>query len=554
MNEQQNTPEELDIRSYFRPVWRRKWIILAIVVLAAGGTYFLSSRQQKSYVASTKVYLEVANPLATLSATASGQSAGAAGVTAQTLADAAQLVTTQQVTREVARRLGMRVSSAGSVTANPDTGSSFITVTATSHKPRLAARLANAYAAAFLFSRQQSVRTAARGSLRAAQAALLSLPNTAQNAQGTNTAGPSNQSQTQSLQQQIQTYKQLVLNPSPGARQIDPAAVPGAPSSPKPARDAIFGGIVGLVLGVIVAFCLELLDRRLVRVSTVESTFGRPVLAVLPHVAEPSPADEAGRGVVPAPFVEELRSLRVMVRLAGNPEPPRTIMITSALPREGKSTLTRDLAIVYAESGERVLVIDADLRRPSMEESFRLEAEKGLVQVLRGETQLSEATIPARLSATVEASSNGGGAVSANGDPRVHGSIDVLTHGERSENPGPLLSSKRMAALLEEASQAYDVVLMDTPPVLTVADGVPLMEMVDSVLLVARLGQTTRQVADRFNELIDRLPTVTFSGVIANDQREKLGDDGYGSYGRYGYGYYSTKRGEGEQTATTSAS
>jgi Mrp family chromosome partitioning ATPase len=97
------------------------------------------------------------------------------------------------------------------------------------------------------------------------------------------------------------------------------------------------------------------------------------------------------------------------------------------------------------------------------------------------------------------------------------------------------MSSDRMTSLVKEASEAYDVVLMDTPPVLAVADTVPLLEVFDRVLLVARLGQTTRHAASRFKELVERLSGVNFAGVIANDRREQL-DDGYGTY--YGYGYY----------------
>jgi Mrp family chromosome partitioning ATPase len=114
-----------------------------------------------------------------------------------------------------------------------------------------------------------------------------------------------------------------------------------------------------------------------------------------------------------------------------------------------------------------------------------------------------------------------------------------------------------MQSLLDEASQVYDVVLLDTPPVLAVADSVPLMEIVDSVLLVARLGQTTRRAAERFNKLVNRLSNVNFSGVVANDRRAQFDDDGYGSYGKYGYGYgygSDSKRSERKQKAPSASS
>lgn len=544
MTDQHNEQEALDLRAYLRPVWRRKWIILAIVVVAAAATYIISSRQPKTYAASTKLYIETADPTENL--TSSGSQLPP---TSLSLADVAQLVVDQHVTNAVARQLGVPVSSAGTVTATPATGSDFVTVTATSHSPVLAARLANAYAAAFLQSRGASVSAEALRDEHSAQTTLASLP--------TNSKDLTEVSQRGTVLEQIETYQQIALNPSAGALQIDPAMAPTVPASPKPLRNAIFGAVVGLVLGLIAAFCIELLDRRLARVATVESIFGRPVLAVLPHVADATPIVE-GRPIVPPQFVEELRSLTVMLGLDGNSGPPRTIIVTSTLPREGKSTVTRDLALVYAELGSRVLVIDGDLRRPSMERLFGLEADQqGLVQILRGEASLSEAALTAVSTLQdVQASSNGNGSASANGHaPQPHGSVDVLAHGERLENPLVLLSSERMGALLAEASRRYDTVLLDTPPVLTVADSVPLLEVVDSVLLVARLGQTTRHAADRFNELLGRLSNVTFSGVIANDRRAEFDDDGYGSYGRYGYGYYSgTKRSQRKQKAATTAS
>lgn len=563
MSEQHNEQEVLDLHSYLRPVWRRKWIILAIVVVATAATYFISSRQPKTYVASTSLYLQSPDP--TLDVAANGSPSP---LSSEQIADVAQLVLAQPVTQAVAQQLGMPVASAGSVTATPAAGTDFITISATSRSAVLAARLANTYASTYVQSRKQAVKADATRDLAAAQGTLASLPS--------NPKSLSDLNERQTLLQQIQSYNEIALNPSGGASQINPATPPDLPASPKPTRDAIFGGVVGLVLALIVAFCLELLDRRLARVSTVASIYGRPVLAVLSHVSNPTPMLNGQRPTVPPEFVEELRSLTVMLRLGSKLEPPRTIMVTSALPKEGKSTVVRDLALVYAESGDHVLVIDGDLRRPSMERLFGVSAELGLTQILLGHASLSDAAVRAIVPSPVadastngsasEASLNGAGAPSSlngagapssnGGDPRLRGSVDVLLHGESIDNPLALQFSLGMVALLEEASKAYDIVIVDTPPVLTVADTVPLLELVDCVLLVARLGQTTRHAARRFNDLMDRLPDVTFSGVVVNDRREQFDDEGYGSYGRYGYGYYrdNAKRSKRKEKAEAAAS
>ena len=190
------------------------------------------------------------------------------GPPTRALADVAQLITDRAVTNAVARALGMPASSVGSVAVTPSASSDFVTVTATSPRATLAARLANAYVAAFLSSRDHAVAAEAQRDEQVAQTTLATLPASSNDLNGTN--------ERQALLQEIETYRQAVLNPSAGAQQIDTAAVPAAPSSPQPKRDAIFGGVVGLVLGLIAAFCIDLLDRRLVSIATVESVFGRP--------------------------------------------------------------------------------------------------------------------------------------------------------------------------------------------------------------------------------------------------------------------------------------
>jgi Mrp family chromosome partitioning ATPase len=521
------------------------------MVVAIAATYLISSHQQKTYVASTKIYVTDANPV--LDVTAPGS---LGPPSSEQVANVAQLITAQSVTNAVTKILGMPAASAGSVTATPSSTSDFVIVTTASRSGALAARLANAYVSAFLSSRARAVAADAQRAGQAAKSSIATLP------KNSSSATSSSAGERQALLTQIANYQQAEVNPSSGANQINPATAPGLPTSPKPTRDAIFGGIVGLILGLIAAFCIDLLDRRLVSVATVESIFGRPVLAVLPHVSNPTPLLEGHRSAVPSEFVEELRSLTVMLRLGGDPTPPRVIMITSTLPEEGKSTVTRDLALVYAETGQRVLVIDGDVRRPSMETMFDVKAERGLVHILRHEASLSEVAVPAiTASLSAEASTNGHGSANRNGgDPGLPGSVDLVAHGVVLENPLMLMASARMVALLEEAHNLYDIVLLDTPPVLAVADSVPLLEVVDSVLLVARLGRTTRQAASRFRKLVRRLSIETFTGVIANDRREQFGDEGYGSYGTYGRYYrheeskHRKQPDEDQQKAGTAAS
>jgi Mrp family chromosome partitioning ATPase len=545
--------ETVDLRDYLRPVWRRKWLILAIVVIAAGGTYFLASRQgsgaqTKQYATSTDVYIEVADPVSLI-----GASATPTPPDGQQMSDLSTLFTDQATTNAVYQRLGMPVGSAGSVSvgllntgAAATLGTSIIVVSTTSSSAELAARLANTYVAEFLASRRQSEAAAASADANATRTQLDSLSNIAANAL-----------ERQTLRLQLAQQRAVELNPSPGAYQVSPAPVPSAalPAGTfhKPVQDAVLGGVVGLLLGIGLAFGLSLFDRRLRRVSDVESSYGRPVVAVLPHASKPARLLE-GRPAVPPEFVETLRSLRINLQLLRNGNPPRTVVVTSAVPGEGKSTVAGNLALVCVESGERVLLIDADLRRPSISEWFGIDTEVGLTQVLRGEESLANAVVAVQRPQGARPTENGSPRPAPTFDPRSRGALDVLVHGDLLGNPAPLLATRAMAATLDAASRHYDVVLIDTAPILAVADTVPMLGTVDAVLLVARLGVTTRDAAERLTEVVERVASAKVLGVVANDVRDTFLDAGYGglySGRRSGYGYQNGLVGGSRKRKTT---
>jgi Mrp family chromosome partitioning ATPase len=511
--------DAVDLRAYLAPIWRWKWVVLAITVLAALGTYVLTSHQAKTYTATTRVLVQNADPAASVAA---GQVAGPPNP--QSLQNVATLITGQANTTSVYHKLGLPDGSAGSVVVSAETTSTFVDVSASSHSPALAARLANTYVSVFLASQSQSVTAAADGDATAARTTLAALP-----------GGPDNLPQRDALLTQIAQYNTIARNPSPGAQVVDAAVAPTAPTSPKPTRNAALAAVIGLLLGIGLVFILDLADRRLVRVSTVQSLYGRSVVAVLPHVPDAaSRVDDAF--LTPPEFVEVMRSLRVNLRLASSGGPLKSVLVTSALPSEGKSTVVRDLAFAYADAGERVLVIDCDLRRPSVARMFGVEPELGLTQVLRREAGPAEAALT--VFRTNPSASNGSSRhAMATGDPRVHGSIDVIAHGERIESPVALLSASTMTALLTIAAAQYDVVILDTSPVLTVSDAVPLLDQVSAVLFVARLGVTTREAAERLTELGQRVPAMNLVGIVVNDMRGNYVDEGYATYSKYGYAY-----------------
>jgi Mrp family chromosome partitioning ATPase len=330
------------------------------------------------------------------------------------------------------------------------------------------------------------------------------------------------------------------------------ATAVGGSHGRSPKADAIIGAVVGLLVGIAIAFVLSLFDRRLRRVAAVESAYGRDVLAVLPHVGDAAPSKD-GRVEIAAPLLEALRALRINLRMSTAHGGPRTLLVTSAVPGEGKSTVARNLALVYADAGERVLLIDADLRRPSVPRMFGIAEDRvGLNNVLSGDVSPGNAVVNVISGSGSRRTGNGPvaerDAVSADGsflqpiDALGAGSLDVLTHGEVTDNPVVLFSSPAIGQLLRSARDPYDIVIIDSAPLLAVTDTVPLMGEVEGVLLVARLGVTTRDVASRVNEVVSRVPGANIVGVIANDLRDGFLDAGYGGvYSGYkGYGYRSS--------------
>lgn len=525
-----NQEETVDFRSYLRPIWRRKWIIATIVVLVTAGTYLYARHEKKSYTASTLVYFSVADPTTPVSII------DTPGTTVQPpdgqqMTDITSLMTAQSVTQAVENKLKVSAGAAENVdaslldtTATSNNGTSFIVVSATSGSPRLAARLANTYVSVYLASRSAAEVSAANAAVAADRAELATVGTSAANA-----------SQRQTLLTQITALREITLNPNPGAHETSPALVPTVPSSASPVRDAVFAAIIALLFSVAIVFGFDIFDRRLVRVATIESLYRRPVLAVLPHVRNAAPVVD-GRPVLPETMIETMRTLRINLRVAGGEHGPRVIVVTSAVPGEGKSTVARDLALIYADAGERTLLIDADMRRPSIPKLFGIDdTTVGLAQVLRGEAYASDSVRRVLGAHDAGASTNGNGSAPTRGAAPA-GSLDVLAHGDYADNPVALLSSIAMEQLLQQARDIYDVVVIDTAPVLAVSDAVMLLGMADAGLVVARLGVTTRDIGKRMTEVLARLPKARIAGVVVNDLRDTgFLDEGYGtSYSGYG--------------------
>ena len=276
-----------------------------------------------------------------------------------------------------------------------------------------------------------------------------------------------------------------------------------------------------MLLGAGLAFVRERVDRRVRSIEQLEHAYGLPLLGVVPFVRA------ASRGKRPAALAnfdsasnlaDSFRNIRTnlqLVNLHEEHDDPRVIVVSSAVPGEGKSAVAANLAASLASTGRRVLALSADLRSPSLHEYFGRRHDDGLIQVLAGERELNDAARHVSLNGNVPSSS---------------GDLSLLGSAERIFDPAVLFQSKAMAALLTEAKGLYEVIVVDAPPLLATADATVLAQQGDTLVLVARLGTVTKQDAARTLRALS-LADLTAIGVVAIGHSDP--DEGYG----YGYGY-----------------
>lgn len=207
-----------------------------------------------------------------------------------------------------------------------------------------------------------------------------------------------------------------------------------------------------------------------------------------------------------SPISEQFRTVRTNMQFSSVDNDLKSFLVTSSGPAEGKSSTTANLAIVYAQQGKRVLLIDADLRKPTMHYTFRLDNLRGLSNLLVGEVTLEEAVNSTDID-----------------------TLDVMTCGPIPPNPSELLGSRKMETLLREAKLSYDLVVFDTPPVLAVTDAQILANLVDGSVLVVRSGKTEIEPAQKAKEALAPAKAKLL-GVVLND-REKKASNYYYYYG-----------------------
>jgi succinoglycan biosynthesis transport protein ExoP len=312
------------------------------------------------------------------------------------------------------------------------------------------------------------------------------------------------------LAQKLDELQVDVALKSGGARIVRSAVTPDSPAEPKPVRNGLAALTLGLVLGTGLAFVRESFDDSVKDKKDLGDAVGLPVLGVIPAVREWRRAANVGSELrmVNSPLGEAFRTLRTSIQLLGIERPIRSIQVTSAMAGEGKTSVVSGLALLLAAAGQRVVVVDSDLRRPRLHEVFGVSNEIGLTSAFLGEAELLDVV------------------------RRVPGeeSLCVLPSGPVPANPSELLSSKRMAELLFFLQNHFDVVVVDSAPLLPVTDSTLVAAWVEATLLVARAGVTTeRQLVDAVERL--RQVEANLVGTVLN------------AVDQVDYGYYYSENG-----------
>jgi tyrosine-protein kinase len=521
-------PRQATIRDTLLTLRRRKFVILGVTIVGALVAFGLSLTQKKVYSAQ-----------ASLQAQNLQQNAGFANILpqntqlpAQTSAQLVQTASRDAVVQRVKAILHSpktidQLRSEVSFTQDPT--SNLVLVEGTSSTASEASQLANAAAQAIADVSNNEARVYFARIAKTLDREANNLAN-GLSRKKLNSLSVKQQQQLQNNAQRAKTLEDNAARILTFSQVVNLASVteqatpPGSPSSPHPVRNVIIGAIAGLFVGLLVTWFLESIDRRLRRPDEAESLVGLPVLGAVAKGSLGKTPTGGDDGVLDA-----CRMVNTNVRfLSGDPgDPPRSVLVTSPLPEEGKTTVALGLALSAAASGVRTLLIEADVHRPVHADRLGLRKEPGLADYLRGDAAPRDVVQVHPVVDHAKPKTNG----ATNGNGPV---LACITAGKYAPRAAGDIWSKRFADMLEQVRQAYELVVIDTAPLLAVAETSEIVPSVDAVVFCVRIGRTTAEQAKAGREALMRLPDKPAGMVIT-----ELGSDagGYYGYGSYAYGH-----------------
>lgn len=530
-----------DLRDSIAVLRRRKWTIIVVVVVVLALGAVMSYRKSPVYEATASLLLRAQSENSVLAEASSSDPE-------RRVQNEAELIRGARTAAEAERRLGF--GAGVGVSAGGD--SDVIEITATASDPDRAALIANTYAEAHRDLRKQdslalltSAREEVQRQLDGIDQALAQATQRVADLQAQRAVelDPGVQADLdKQINQAIQDRDTVLHSRDPYTNQLGdldveedlarqnaplqilaPASAPGSPISPNHRQDLTVTLVLGLLLGIAVAFVQEHLDDSVRNVNDLAKvTGGLPSLAIIPrHESTPEgempPILTATKPM--SHTAESYRSLRTSVEFLALEKRMQTIQVTSAQAGEGKTSTVVNLAVAFTQAGEKVIVVDCDLRRPRLHEYFGLDRHLGFTSVLLNERNLEE----------VVRSAPG------------FDNLQVLCSGPLAPNPSELLGGERFAEIIRKLSTDHTVVLIDSPPVLPVTDALVLSRVADATIVVASSGISSKR---RFARSVDSLRQVgaPLVGSVLNSAPLDV------AYGYVDYGYVAYGNGSGAET------
>lgn len=481
--------QSIELRRQIDALRRSRWLILSLVVVTTALTVGLSLLLPKSYTASTElVFDQTADPLS---------QPDAESVQRQ-LATISSLVTTPGVLDDAASRLKVsRKDLEKRVQAAVDSTANIISIEAKADDAAAAAATANTVADVFLAQQRafEKLRSeAARSRILEEIARLRGRPNSAL--------------EIEALQQRLSELSVSEASSGASLRIASPAEAPEGPSSPKPVRNGILAFFGALFIGILLALGRDQLVPRIGSARELSRITDRPVLVSIPYARQ-----RIGRNqrVLSGVEQEAYSTLQATIRFQLPPDEQHVILVTSAIEREGKTTVSTNLGRALARAGRKTLLISADLRKPKLHERVGIPLSPGFAEALaaleRDDDSSRERTVTALRSL-----------LGAHTEQR--GNLHILASGKRPSDPARLLLSPALPAFLREArALGYEYILFDGPPLLGLADSQALAQRVDDVLVVTRFDRSTTDDAVEVRETLERLDVTPLGNVVVGVRR-----------------------------------
>jgi non-specific protein-tyrosine kinase len=493
----------MTLRDYARVVAGRKWVVIGAVLLSAAVAIGLTATQTPVYAASSEVLVQPRGQDGLFESQV-------INLNERAIDTEIQVIEGEAVRTRVQENLGLD-DEPPSASASAVGQTDVISIAVRDPNASNAAVLANAYADAYIEMRREQAINELLAASTEVQRAIDDLQEQIDDLAEDDPRRIGLITQLSNFQTTLDQLRVDAALRTGGAAVIKSATEPAGPIEPTPLKTTTLAAVVGLLIGLGAAFLLDYLDDKVRSEDDVERLVQRPVLAVVPvdpppdnrPVAISAPGDDA---------VEQYRGLRTNLQFLSLDRPISVVQITSSLAGEGKTTTATNLAVVLAQGGHRVALVDADLRRPRVHDVFCLPQSPGFTDLLLGKAA----------KAVVNHLDIDGG-----------NRLSVFTSGTVPSTPSEMLSSQRAYQLLNEMGGHYDYVVVDSAPILPVSDSVALSRAVDGVVMVAQAGSITEGELVEAIERLDRVSAPVLGLVLNQASRSSNGTYAYGGYSAY---------------------